>query len=648
MANDFKIGFTFGAKKASSFDSTFGSINKSIGGIVKGIAGIASAYVGVSAIKGFADDSVTAAKAQIDAETKLSAVLKNVKSVQAKGPDAYKASAKSLENMASGIQKVGVIGDEVTISGQQQLATFQLSDKEIGVLSGGMDDLLAQQKGLNATQEDAVGIGNMIGKAMNGQTTALSRVGISFTAAEANAIKTGNSMQRAQTISQVLKENVGGVNKALANTDQGKIKQAANAYGDMKEEIGKGILPLQAKLAALVTQHLPEIQSIGTKVVDVIGKGMDVILSHANSLTPTIQTIAGVLGRVFGIASQGIGFVTQNFGTLAPIIAGVAGAVVAYNVATGVSNAIGLISAGIQGAKAASMALSTGATLAQAAATGTATAAQAGLNVAFLTCPITWIVVGIGALIAIGVLLYKNWDTVKAKATELWASFGKTFPAIKAVVMAPINGIIGLFNGMKQTFTGIIEFVSGVFTGNWSKAWQGVKDIFGGIFGGLGALIKAPLNTVISLVNGAISGINSIHINLPNWVPFGWGGKSIGFSIPKIPLLAQGGIATSATLAMVGEGKEHEAIMPLSKLNALVQSKISDVITPISTLLQRFLDTMSGQQKSSGGIVFAPQLAFYGDTDKSAVRSGLAESYEEFKAFMAKYDADTQRTKMRK
>lgn len=647
MANDFKIGFTFGAKKASSFDKTFGSVNKSVGSIVKGIAGIASAYVGVSAVKGFASDSVTAAKAQVDAETKLGAVLKNVKSVQAKGPNAYKASAKALENMAGSIQKVGVIGDEVTLSGMQQLATFQLSDKEIGTLSGGMDDLLAQQKGLNASQGDAVNIANMVGKAMSGQTGALSRVGITFTDAQAKAIKTGNSMQRAQTIAEVLKDNVGGVNKAMAEQDDGKIQQAANAYGDMKEEIGKGVLPIQAKLASMVTKHLPQIQAAALKVVGAISKGVDWVLSHSDTLDKAFDTVGKVLGTVFQIAQKGYQFISGNWGTIAPIVLGIVGAIAAYNAIMGISNTITAISSGLKAIGAARAALSTGATLAEAAATKTATGAQVGMNAAILASPITWIIVGIGALIAVGVLLYKNWDTIKAKATALWAHFGKTFPAIKAVVMAPINGIIGLFNGLKQTFSGIIEFVSGVFTGNWSKAWQGVKDIFGGIFSGLGALIKAPLNAVISLVNGAISGINSIHIDLPDWVPFGWGGKSIGFSIPKIPLLAKGGIATRATLAMVGEGKEKEAIMPLSKLNSLVQSKVSEVAAPIATLLEKFLSTMEGSQ-STGNITFAPRLVFNGNASKADVKAGLLESYAEFKTLMARYTADQQRTKMRK
>nr|WP_319488602.1 hypothetical protein [uncultured Caproiciproducens sp.] len=375
---------------------------------------------------------------------------------------------------------------------------------------------------------------------------------------------------------------------------------------------------------------------------------LDIANPESTQEKPKKSVRKDVLGQVLQGATSVYNFVSQNWGTIGPIVAGIVGAMVAYNAAMGICNTVTAISSGLKAISLARSALSTGATLTEAAATTTAAGAQVGLNAAFLASPITWIVLGIGALIAVGILLYKNWDTVKAKAIELWTSFGATFPAIKAVVMAPINGIIGLFNGLKQTFTGIIQFVSGVFTGDWQKAWTGVKNIFGGIFGGLGALIKAPLNTVIALVNGAISGINSIHIDLPDWVPYGWGGKSIGFTIPKIPMLANGGIATQATLAMVGEGKENEAIMPLSKLNSLVQSKVSDVVTPIATLLQKFLAVMENKSQSSGGVVFAPQLAFYGNVNKSDVQSALSKSYEEFKAFMARYEAENARTKMRK
>lgn len=203
-----------------------------------------------------------------------------------------------------------------------------------------------------------------------------------------------------------------------------------------------------------------------------------------------------------------------------------------------------------------------------------------GAAVAFLTSPITLAILAIGSIIAIGVLLYKNWDVIKAKAIEVWNGIKAKFEEFKnwlgnifATDWSQRFGFMGnilntflsstksIFNSIKQIFNGIIDFVAGVFTGNWSRAWQGVKDIFAGIMNGLGAVIKAPLNAVISLINGAISGLNKISVNIPSWVP-GVGGKTFGVNIPKIPMLAKGGIIDSPTLAMVGEAGK-EAVVPL-------------------------------------------------------------------------------------
>ena len=118
---------------------------------------------------------------------------------------------------------------------------------------------------------------------------------------------------------------------------------------------------------------------------------------------------------------------------------------------------------------------------------------------------------------------------------------------------------------MKQIFRGILDFITGVFTGNWRKAWTGVKNIFGGIMSGLKSVIKSPLNGVISLVNAAISGLNRISVDIPDFVP-GFGGKKFGINIPKIPYLAKGGLIDSPTLSVIGEqGKEvvKEAVVPL-------------------------------------------------------------------------------------
>ena len=186
----------------------------------------------------------------------------------------------------------------------------------------------------------------------------------------------------------------------------------------------------------------------------------------------------------------------------------------------------------------------------------------------------------IGAVIAIGVLLYKHWDEIKAKAIEVWDSIKEKFNQFKEwlgnvfatdwsqkfgflgdIINAYLANIRNVFDSVKRIFGGIIDFIAGVFTGNWKRAWQGVQDIFGGIMNGLQAIVKAPLNGVIGLINAAISGLNKIKLPSID-IPFfgtvgGW-----GFNIGKIPYLAKGGIIDSPTLAMVGEAGK-EAVVPL-------------------------------------------------------------------------------------
>ena len=153
-----------------------------------------------------------------------------------------------------------------------------------------------------------------------------------------------------------------------------------------------------------------------------------------------------------------------------------------------------------------------------------------GAAFAFLTSPIGLVILAIGAIIAIGVLLWKNWDTVKEKAGQLGSWLGEKFNAIKEsvgnaiesfknkfpVAFAFIEGVFngwkatidGVIGGVKQVFQGVIDFVQGVFTGNWSQALEGLKGIFSGAFGALSSLALAPLNAVKGVVVGALSAIN--------------------------------------------------------------------------------------------------------------------------------------------
>lgn len=121
--------------------------------------------------------------------------------------------------------------------------------------------------------------------------------------------------------------------------------------------------------------------------------------------------------------------------------------------------------------------------------------------------------------------------------TILLPAFQFVFGAIGSVVSDAFSGIESVWNNvLKPILNGIIDFITGVFTGDWEKAWSGIVQIFSGIFEGIKAAAKAPLNAVISLINGVIKGINSISI--PDWVP-GFGGSSPNVS--TIPMLATGG-----------------------------------------------------------------------------------------------------------
>src|SRR5690606_3186546 len=108
-------------------------------------------------------------------------------------------------------------------------------------------------------------------------------------------------------------------------------------------------------------------------------------------------------------------------------------------------------------------------------------------------------------------------------------------------------------------FNGIINFITGVFTGNWKKAWEGVKNIFKGIVDTLWSIFKFPLNLIIDGINALIGGLNKIKFDVPDWIPL-IGGKKFGFNIPKIPKLAVGtNYVAQDGLAYLHKG---EAVIP--------------------------------------------------------------------------------------
>lgn len=165
-----------------------------------------------------------------------------------------------------------------------------------------------------------------------------------------------------------------------------------------------------------------------------------------------------------------------------------------------------------------------------------------------------------------------NW-IVKTFGPLIVNVFNTAWDAIKKVFGNLIDGVKNIFSALG----GLMDFITGVFSGNWKKAWNGLKDFFKGIWNSFVDIIKAPLNIIIGAINTllkaitsgvnlAIKGLNKLSFTVPDWVP-GIGGKKWGFNIkeltaPKIPYLARGGIIDQPTLAMVGE-RGREAVVPL-------------------------------------------------------------------------------------
>lgn len=153
------------------------------------------------------------------------------------------------------------------------------------------------------------------------------------------------------------------------------------------------------------------------------------------------------------------------------------------------------------------------------------------------------------------------------------------------------DSLLGIIKAVIGILGGLIDFITGVFTGNWGQAWQGIQTIFGSVFDGLFALAKAPINLIIGLINGltsainiAIDGLNSLSINVPDWVP-GLGGSTWGVSIPsipKIPYLAKGGVVNRATQAVIGEDGA-EAVIPLEKNTQGIKMIADQISSQIST-----------------------------------------------------------------
>lgn len=193
---------------------------------------------------------------------------------------------------------------------------------------------------------------------------------------------------------------------------------------------------------------------------------------------------------------------------------------------------------------------------------------------------------------------------------------------IGTVVTTFFGHLSDTVSGILRVLRGLLDFISGVFTGDWEQAWNGITNIFLGFKDTLIGLARTVVNTISSLINTLITmvgssvklmleQINSISFDVPDWVPV-IGGNHIGFqfdtswSIPQIPMLASGGVIRQPTLAMMGEyagaGSDPEIAAPQSAIGEAVAAANGDVVDAVLTAAQQIIDAI---RENGGGVVLS-------------------------------------------
>ncbi len=184
----------------------------------------------------------------------------------------------------------------------------------------------------------------------------------------------------------------------------------------------------------------------------------------------------------------------------------------------------------------------------------------------------------------------QTWNAIVNSIKDAWNMF-ITWLQSKSPLLASIFQTYGKFvsdvcKNIKDILKGVIDFIVGVFTGDWTKAWQGVTEIFKGIWNNIVAIIEAAINFIINGINLLISALNTIHFEIPDWVPL-IGGKSFGISIP---LVSQVALPRLAEGAVIPPNREFMAVLGDQKSGTNIE-------TPLETMVQAFKQAMN----ESGG-----------------------------------------------
>lgn len=315
----------------------------------------------------------------------------------------------------------------------------------------------------------------------------------------------------------------------------GSIADLSNAdigsqFKIILRQIQDSVYPATKSIAVAISSRMPEIEKAVQGVMPAINAFSQAFVENIPVLT------AWAFSAIHGISSAAT-FLIDNFGAISKAVVYVGAAFVSLRT-------FGVLASTMMSIYKAALLVQKGfifvrsSMLLSAIAANAATVATKGLAVAtrvlgaafkfLLTNPVGLMLTG---LVAAGVALYENWDKIKEMA-----------------------GVAA-------------DYISA----KWQSALSAVKGVFASTFQTLAGVMKGPINAVIAMINKMIDAINGISVSIPDWVPV-VGGQTFAPNLPKIPQLAEGGVATRPTLASIAEGGEPEAVLPLSKLSNMLGS----------------------------------------------------------------------------
>lgn len=215
---------------------------------------------------------------------------------------------------------------------------------------------------------------------------------------------------------------------------------------------------------------------------------------------------------------------------------------------------------------------------------------------------------------------------------------------LTGVLTGVLSGVVEVVGTVIAAITNhiqlLLDFVTNVFTGQWSAAWENVKQIFANVFNALAGIAKAAFNAVIAIINAAIDGINSISVDIPAYVPV-VGGQHFGLNIAKLPMLAHGGFTNGLSIA--GEAGQEAVISfdPSARQQNLSYWARAGKLLGVNA---KAVDTIASSAKTSGAnagnfITFSPNVTIQGNADYDTVLQALRDNEEEFMDMMNEFFA---------